>query len=417
MRQLATVYAASGETIAERYKRIGGFTSGFDYLRIVLAVGVVLHHSVAMTDHEAWRMLWLGWPRVIYGQILPAFFALSGFLVAASLEKRPTVAYFMSMRALRLVPALAVEVLLSAIILGACLTELPLGSYFSSPIFWSYFLNIVGDIHLNLPGVFKHNLVDYVNGSLWTLPYELECYGALMVLYLAGFIQHKTRLIVALAAVMLLGYAWTFLRYQPSWTEGPLPGRYLVMAFLIGVGIQRFADKIRLNVWAFLVCLAAGTFLSLWVETSLIAVVPIAYATVYLGMLNPKKLPIILSGDYSYGLYLFAFPIQQAQVALFPAYRWWGYNAVFALVLGFAYAAFSWWCVEKPILQRKRVIASTVEHFWLQLISVGAERTSYVRNGRSATSRSLDPAVGAQLSLAPDDRAASPSPGNRTATG
>jgi len=269
-----------------------------------------------------------------------------------------------------------------------------------------------------LPGVFTHNLVDYVNGSLWTLPYELECYCALMVLYLAGFVRHRTRFLVAIMAVLLLGYIWTFMRYKPIWDEGPLPGRYLVMAFLVGVGLQRFSDKIRLNVWAFLACLAAGTFLSLWVETSLIATLPIAYATVYLGMLNPKKLPIILSGDYSYGLYLFAFPIQQAEVALFPAYRWWGYNAVFALVLGFAYAAFSWWCVEKPILQHKRVIASTVERFWLQLIAIGAERSGYVRSGRSAASRSLDPAAGARLALAADGGdAARPPAGNRSASG
>jgi peptidoglycan/LPS O-acetylase OafA/YrhL len=365
------LYARSGETISERYGRIGGFTSGFDYLRIALAVCVVFNHAIFVTDQYAWVALWGTWWRAAYGQIMPAFFALSGFLVAASLERRPTVSHFMTMRAIRLIPALSVELALSMLIIGVLFTDLPLRTYFSSGMFWSYFGNLVGIIQFNLPGVFHHNPSAQVNGSLWTLPFELECYIALALLYLSGFIQHRRRLVCGLLAIFALVGAWIALRYQPSWEAGPLPGRYFVLAFLVGVAFQIWRDKIRLNGWVCLAAVALSSLLVMRVDTGLLAIVPITYATIYLGMLHPKRIPIVLSGDYSYGLYLFAFPIQQAEVALFPAYAWWGYNAAFALVLGSAYAAFSWWCIEKPILARKKVIAAAVEALWMQLVAIG----------------------------------------------
>ncbi len=61
------------------------------------------------------------------------------------------------LRALRLIPALAVEVTLSALLLGAFFTTLPLGRYLSSPELISYFGNVVGLVHFTLPGVFEHN--------------------------------------------------------------------------------------------------------------------------------------------------------------------------------------------------------------------------------------------------------------------
>jgi peptidoglycan/LPS O-acetylase OafA/YrhL len=66
-------------------------------------------------------------------------------------------------------------------------TTLPLTKYFSHPTFWSYFGNLIGWIHFLLPGVFENNPLNIaVNLSLWTVPYELECYIALMALALLG---------------------------------------------------------------------------------------------------------------------------------------------------------------------------------------------------------------------------------------
>src|SRR5215469_12102212 len=65
-------------------------------------------------------------------------------------------------------PALTVEVFLSAIILGPLLTTVSHGNYFTSGEFYSYFLNIVGEIHYSLPGVFVTNPVPWLDGPVGT---------------------------------------------------------------------------------------------------------------------------------------------------------------------------------------------------------------------------------------------------------
>ncbi|WP_414437308.1 acyltransferase family protein [Burkholderia multivorans] len=76
----------SGVTIREKMDGSAGFTTGFDYLRIVLSLGVVVWHSVSYAGNiELAKYLWTGPFRFLGGIILPAFFALSGFLIAGSL--------------------------------------------------------------------------------------------------------------------------------------------------------------------------------------------------------------------------------------------------------------------------------------------------------------------------------------------
>jgi peptidoglycan/LPS O-acetylase OafA/YrhL len=146
----------SGPTLGDRFDMAGGRPSGFDYMRLCLAVSVVLVHIPTINLGDLWtrEMVWHGPFRPILGLILPMFFALSGFLVAGSLERSKTVADFLTLRVMRIFPALVVEVFISALILGVITTTLSLNEYFSSTVFWKYFLNMVCYIHYELPGVF-----------------------------------------------------------------------------------------------------------------------------------------------------------------------------------------------------------------------------------------------------------------------
>jgi hypothetical protein len=79
------------ETVSARSARIGGFTHGFDYLRIILAVAVVLQHSVLSSyGGDVMDAIWGSWRRVYLAPILPMFFALSGFRSPGSQEEPPT---------------------------------------------------------------------------------------------------------------------------------------------------------------------------------------------------------------------------------------------------------------------------------------------------------------------------------------
>jgi peptidoglycan/LPS O-acetylase OafA/YrhL len=61
-------------------------------------------------------------------------------------------------------------------------------------------------------------------------------------------------------------------------------------------------------------------------------------------------------GDYSYGIYLYGFPVQQTVAYLFPASREWYLNALFSLPVIIALAALSWHIIERPSLSLKKVL-------------------------------------------------------------
>ena len=161
--------------------------TGFDYLRLILAISVIVWHSVLVCyGPVAEFYFWTGPVRPLIYFILPSFFALSGFLIAGSLE-RNKIPEFLTLRIMRIFPALAAEVTISALIIGPLLTIDSWGEYFSSQRFLAYFLNIIGYIHYQLPGVFDGiPTPHFVNAQLWTIPFELACYTAIVGLALLG---------------------------------------------------------------------------------------------------------------------------------------------------------------------------------------------------------------------------------------
>lgn len=193
-----------------------------------------------------------------------------------------------------------------------------------------------------------------VNLSLWTIPYELECYLAIMLLYVVGIVRRPPLLLAVIAIAMVIGTVAALSDWDPYWaTNRPLP-RSLVVAFLVGVAINLYADRLRLTRLYALLALAGMVLCTLDYRFVYLATVPAVYLCVYLGMMHPPRKGILFTGDYSYGLYLFAFPIQQTYTHLFPAMRVWYLNATFTILFGLLYAAFSWWCIEKPLLARKQ---------------------------------------------------------------
>ncbi|AIC31396.1 acyltransferase 3 protein (plasmid) [Rhizobium etli bv. mimosae str. IE4771] len=343
--------------IGERFSN--GYTTGFDYLRVVLAVAVLCIHSFAVSYGKAGEIFLFQPPlRGLVTFVLPAFFALSGFLVSASLLRTRNIARFLGLRALRLVPALAVEVALCALVLGPLFTTQPLASYFSDPQFSAYFLNIVGHIQYLLPGLFRDNPYYHaVNVSLWTIPYELECYIVLTVLAVMGLVYRP----VLLIAVVLVAHGAVIgrdvLRGAAELPmDGALPGRILLLSFLAGVVLFICRDRLTVTpIRAVAAALVSFAMLNL-PYAPYFASFPIAYVTVAIGLTKPSKHPLLASGDYSYGIYLYAFPVQQAVAHLLPQYREWYINIALALPATVLLAFFSWHAIEKHALKLKGLI-------------------------------------------------------------
>jgi peptidoglycan/LPS O-acetylase OafA/YrhL len=351
---LSCVTRSSTPTVADLILSTGGRSSGFDYLRVTLALSVVVWHSVVTSygtsfQSEIWNSPW----RSVVGLILPMFFALSGFLVAGSLSRNalPT---FLGLRALRIMPALGVEICLSALILGPLLTTVPLIQYFSDSKFYSYFLNLFGDVHFFLPGLFADNpFPAYVNGQLWTIPFELECY-LLLAIFAAAGIFRRTGLFVF--ATFVLHAVWTGQAIFEAYAQGALPlsgstvpGNVLPLCFLAGVVLYLLRDRVRAS-WP--LCLAALAVSSIALQVpfgDFLISFPVAYLTIFLGLLNPRRLPL-RGGDYSYGIFLYGFPIQQLVASQGTSFHRWYVNLAIAVPLTVAFAALSWNFVESPAL-------------------------------------------------------------------
>ena len=342
------------ETFGSIMARNRGIGPGFDFLRLALALSVLVFHAFQLPyGREAMNRMVTGPVSILVATIVPAFFALSGFLVAGSMIRVKRISTFLLFRALRIAPALMAEIFLSALILGTMTTTLPLSDYFASPKFWGYFTNLVGWMKYSLPGVFLDNpLPDTVNGQLWTVPAELHCYVALAVLMFLR-IAEKRRLMLAAFLVASAFECTTVVRAtKPFGWNVVFSQEMLILCFMCGNLFYLWRDRIPSSA-ALFVAAIAGFGLVVYVSPALsfvLGTASVTYFIVYLGMHRLVRVPVLLRGDYSYGIYLYSFPIQQAVVWALPGSRQWYVNLLIAGPAAILFAMGSWHFLEKPAL-------------------------------------------------------------------
>ncbi len=333
-------------------------SNNFDLIRLVAALFVLIGHAPAILYNQGFsfdpfhaifglRMQTLG---------VCVFFIVSGFLVSRSWEKRKSVYGFFVSRLLRIFPALIGVVLLSVLVLGPCLTTLNLADYFASPITAKYLQNIsLYRMYYQLPGVFESNPhPGSVNGSLWTLPYEFTCYMLLVVL--GSFKVLENRYATLLFALMLFISYWLF---QPILDVVVLPVfgidfknfLPLLIYFSTGMVFYQFRNSLRFGWlgWAFcgVVCVL--------IQLGIIPQIMIAWILPYLVLSISFSKKIKFNdfgryGDFSYGFFLYAFPIQQLIVYLSPFKLTVFPMVMLSIVCTLPFAIVSWRLIEKPAL-------------------------------------------------------------------
>ena len=360
-----------GKTLEDRMIETQGRPSGFDYMRIILALAVILCHSFLITEGNVDHGPGYNRFEMIFRMIVPMFFALSGFLVAGSLERARSLVSFLGLRVFRIMPALSVEVLISALIIGPIFTTLTLSEYFSHPEFHVYFFNIIGEIHYYLPGVFKDHPFDQVNGQLWTVPYELVCYVLISIFAVFAIFHHKRWLLVA--TILFYGLQVVNTIYRPHTDLAAPAGSTVVLCFVAGLLVYQYRHSLPWTKGAFLLSVIISVAMLLTIGGIRFAAMPLAYMTIYLGLLNPARNKIVLSGDYSYGVYLYGFPIQQAIFASAEIFHIWYWNFIGASVISIILACMSWWLVEKPVLA-KRDVLKRLENRYLAIPAVQSLR-------------------------------------------
>jgi peptidoglycan/LPS O-acetylase OafA/YrhL len=367
MSKLLTESKSEKTSIGSVMRANGGTGPGFDALRLGLAASIFFSHSFFSSQGDnGW--LWGTPVRPLLMALVPMFFALSGFLVTGSAVRVASLRVFLTFRILRIVPALMTEVVLCALILGPLLTTVSLHDYFTNREFYEYFGNVIGKVRYVLPGMFLDNpMPGVVNINVWTLKPEFICYVTMAAMIVTGLIK-KGNLIPLFALTVLFISILVNNTYNISELNNgnnPYAPYVMVVYFLLGVAAYHLRDDVRLDARLFGISAIAAYALMLHPGSAFAAAIPTTYCVLYIGMLKFPRLRFIESGDYSYGIYLYGFPIQQTLVHLFPIFReWWPLLFVVAAPLTFAFAALSWHLIEKPTLSLKRLVKPEASRSW-----------------------------------------------------
>ncbi|MFM0351448.1 acyltransferase family protein [Paraburkholderia sp. RL17-347-BIC-D] len=333
--------------------------NNYDFIRLIAASIVIVGHAYPINGLIAPEIL--GTPLHVYGVII--FFSISGYLIAQSWMNDPDPVRFFMKRGLRIFPALIVVVLLSAFVLGPLVSTLSVSNYFSNGSTYFYLRSMGLYIIYYLPGVFEHApIANATNGSLWSLPAEFFMYivtPTLMVLAGRGkSIAFALLTVVAACAAIYIQIGYTGPRLVVYATEvraAVSMAAYFAMGAFLAV-CKKVPLRTEYAVFAFLayvlaIVLPTGVYRPYIAAT--VTSVTIPYIFITMGQHSTRLLKSAgRYGDFSYGLYLYAFPIQQVLTLKLPHMPLVTHIGL-AFILTIPCAALSWHLIEKKALTFK----------------------------------------------------------------
>ena len=251
----------------------------------------------------------------------------------------------------------------TAFVLGPAVTTLGLGAYLADPVpyLYAFRTSVLVPIAGTLPGVFTDNpFPNAVNGSLWTLPVEALAYVMVLVAGLLGLLRRAgTALLLAAAALLaFLSSGWSPLDLAGLVPAGAadagIPSALRLAAVFVG-GMVFALHRKRLPL-SFLAVIALFALWMLVARTELepfVAALAMPYAVLTVAFRRRVRLPLYeRGGDASYGIYIYAFPVQQTIAHLIPGISP-GALLALALPVTFVLGRASWRLVEEPALRRK----------------------------------------------------------------
>lgn len=327
--------------------------NNFDFIRYYLSFVVVFAHFSGLSGNN---FNWI----TNSGEAVQGFFTLSGFLVFYSYINKPQLKSYAIKRIKRIFPAYFFIVLLCSI-LGILLTDLPLKAYLSSLQLIKYLLanfSFLNFLEPCLPGVFTDNIMPAVNGSLWTMKVEILLYISVPIVF---YLLKRINKLVVLIGIFIFSIIYNeVFAYLYDCTNN---GIYLILKRQVGGQLMYFYSGtiILLYFYQFQKYLKyifpIAIILYLLKDTNIILYYlnPICFASIIIGFAyNFKYLNFLRKYDnIAYGIYLFHFPI--IQTVLNYKIHEYNYYLAFTLVivLTILLALFSWYFIEKPILQKK----------------------------------------------------------------
>ena len=327
--------------------------NNFGALRLLFANLVVYYHAYFLIDGDARRdLLYKVSGAMPTGALaVCGFFLISGYLVVKSYTTSNSVKDYLVKRFLRIWPGYAVAFLISILVVA------PLGGVKLADI--DVLRNVSCFMKFQPPcvdRVFYGLSVEKINGSMWTISYEVRCYLLIILLGACGLLHDRRKFLILTICLGLAAFA-------PQNIKLPFPSVFgvfgadvlLIGLFCAGGVFYLYRDLIAFRLRYAVIALPLWLALQLSQTTAQVALMTAgAYILFYVATRRGDNFMSRFTEktDLSYGIYLYSFPIQQLILWYdrdIGMYKLAGISLVLAWILG----AFSWYVVERPVLRLK----------------------------------------------------------------
>lgn len=355
--------------------------------RLALATEVMLFHSWPVTGHM---------PPAVTNQLLfsvgvDGFFAISGFLISRSWLNDPRLRDYLVARALRILPGFYVCLIITAFVFAPASVAIQGGSaskllFSGAPIEYVLKNSALAYLHPGVGGT-PHGVPGGPNwnGSLWSLIWEVMCYLVVALIGVVGLANRRWVSPVLLALAVVAAMFLPPLTFPGAWTIPQLIVRSAIM-FASGALLYQWRDVIPARWWLVAVCVVIVLAASVLPDYRIVAGLPLAYAVIVSGALLRSR-RLALRTDLSYGMYIYAFPIQQL-LAVCGLTRL--HPFIFFVVSAVAtvpVAALSWFLVEKRALSLKsrfRRVSSSAATPLPEQLDAGSGRGAHRKVSRAS---------------------------------
>jgi len=352
--------------------RLNGHNNSLGLLRLVFAIAVIVSHAFPLGGFggEPFFGTW-GAQETIGGAAVAGFFAISGYLVLRS-ALSGGLFQFLWKRALRIFPGYWVALLVGVLAVGPIVWLLEgrrLGAYFlpgdKSVV---TYLSANFDLSIGTYGVWDifERTTPYglavgasgLNGSIWTLTYEWSSYLIVAALLGLGLLRFTRATVVITAGVFGFINALYFFDQQLALSAfGPIIDQSFAgfgFVFFVGASIGAYAETLPLTRWAGIACGVVVVVSLVGAGWKVIGFAALPYFLLWVAAALPKQVQWIgQKNDYSYGIYLYGFLIQQTTayfgLHLVGIAPW----TAMCIALAFGMAWLSWNLIERPALSLK----------------------------------------------------------------